>query len=195
MSELVDQADRLDDRVQAVRAALAHRARRPAADIEPRTAASVAQLGLVARLLAPAIGVAASGLEQLALGADELWWQDQLGGPYPLSVTIGADSGDSIEGVAVEAITVAIADRYRISDRVLWGNIASAANSAAQLIAHARPDLAGPAHDAADRILADPRAEAGLLRSGPKFRRNSCCLIYRITDTSSAVCGDCILRK
>ena len=73
------------------------------------------------------------------------------------------------------------------------GNVASAANSAARLVATARPDRADAAHAAADQILADPRVEDGRLRSGPSFRRRSCCLIYRIAGTTAAACGDCVL--
>jgi len=97
-------------------------------------------------------------------------------------------------GPAVEAVTVAIADRYRVSKQVLWGNIGSAANSAARLIAAARPDLTGTAHAVADSILTDPRIEDGAVRAGPHFRRRSCCLIYRIANDRAATCGDCILK-
>jgi hypothetical protein len=195
MSELINQPDRLDHRVRAVRAALAHGARRPVTDVELRVAASVTQLGLVARLLAPAIAAATAGFGRIRLNADDLWWQDRLGGPFPLSVTFGASDGDPIAGSAVEAITAAVASRYSVADRVLWGNIASAVNSAAQLIARARSDLAQRAQSTADTILADPRVEAGQLRSGPRFRRRSCCLIYRVANTKAAVCGDCVLLK
>jgi ferric iron reductase protein FhuF len=77
---------------------------------------------------------------------------------------------------------------------VLWGNIGSAANSAARLISTARSDLTIAAHTAADGILTDPRIDGGALRAGPLFRRRSCCLIYRIANTRTATCGDCILR-
>ncbi|HZE16291.1 MAG TPA: (2Fe-2S)-binding protein, partial [Mycobacterium sp.] len=35
--------------------------------------------------------------------------------------------------------------------------------------------------------------DGGALRVGPLFRRRSCCLIYRIANTRTATCGDCIL--
>lgn len=194
LRELLDRPTRLDERVHSVRTALS--GTRPVAQIELRTAASIAHLGVVARLLAPALAAATLGLGQAALSSDDLWWQDQLGGPFPLSV-VDFTSGQAgpLVGSAVEAITAATAASYPLSQQVLWGNVASAANSAACLIAGARPDDARRAYAAADRLLADPRVEGGRLHAGPSFRRNSCCLIYRIADTKSAVCGDCVLRR
>jgi hypothetical protein len=141
--------------------------------------------------VAPTIGAAALGLGRLAGSPGDLWWQDQLGGPFPLSM-VGPGSA-SFPGSMVDLITTATADRFRVAPRVLWGNVASAANSAARLVAAARPDLAAAARDAANAVLADPRVEDGQLRSGPSFRRRSCCLIYRLSDTPGAVCGDCVL--
>jgi hypothetical protein len=185
----------LQPRVHAVRTALADRAHRQPDDIETRVAASVTHLGLIARLLAPPIGAITLGPTPISLSLDDLWWQNELGGPYPLSVTLGPATQRSALGPAVEAITVAIAERFRVSEHVLWGNIGSAANSAARLIAAARPDLAVTAHAVADSILTDPRIDEGALRAGPHFQRRSCCLIYRIANDHTGICGDCILRR
>lgn len=190
----MDQPRQLDERVHSVRAALA--AARPVAQVDVRVATSIAHLGLVARLLAAGLGAAALGFGQAALSAHDLWWQVQLGGPFPLSVVDFTDGyAGPLIGSAVEAITAATAASYPLSRQVLWGNVASAANSAACLIADARPDDADRAYAAADLVLADPRVEGGQSHAGPSFRRNSCCLIYRIADTRSAVCGDCVLRR
>ena len=193
MTALVDGTAALPARVQAVRTALADGAhRRPPEDIAIRVVASVAHLGLIARLLAPGIGAFTLG-HRVVMSPDELWWQDHLGGPYPLSVTAEPAIDAPVPGGAVEAITGAFAQRYGVSERVLWGNVGSAANSAARLISTARPDLTGTAHKAADSILADPRIDGGASRAGPGFRRRSCCLIYRIANDRTAICGDCIL--
>jgi hypothetical protein len=194
MTALVEDDEPVQARVRAVRAALAHRARKQPDDIEIRVAASVTHLGLIARLLAPAIGAITLGRTPIALSLDDLWWQNDLGGPYPFSITAGPATQAPAVGPAVEAVTVAIAERYKLSDHVLWGNVGSAANSAAQLIATARPDLTGTANAVADTILADPRIEGGAVRAGPHFRRRSCCLIYRIGNDRTGICGDCILR-
>ncbi|MBV9350040.1 MAG: (2Fe-2S)-binding protein [Mycobacterium sp.] len=193
MTSLIEDSAALEARVQAVRAALAHRVRTRPEHIAIRVAASVAQLGLIARLLAPAIGASALGHPPISPAADDLWWQDHLGGPYPLSVAPAAATPTPPLGPAVAAITETIAERYRVSEQVVWGNIGSAANSAAQLISTTRPELTTTAHAAADSVLQDARVDQGILRAGPGFRRLSCCLIYRIADDGATICGDCIL--
>jgi hypothetical protein len=184
----------LDGRVQAVRQALARSAQRPVSEIEPRPAASIAHLGLVARLVAPVVGAGALGGPMFSLRASELYWQDELGGPFPLSVAFTGEGPLPLQGCAIEALTEVFADAYSLSRRVVWGNVASAANSAAQLIAAARPELTSAARACADRLLSDPRLEDGQLHAGDAFRRRSCCLMYRIAGGRAAVCGDCVLR-
>ena len=194
MTVLIADTDVMAARVAAVRTALANRASRQPEDVDMRVAASAAHLGLVARLLAPMIGAITLGCPPLSWSVDDLWWQNTLGGPYPLSVTPGSMPEDLRAGPAVEAITTTMAERYRVSRHVLWGNIGSAANSAARLICTARPDLTATAHATADGLLADPRIDGGAVRAGPLFRRRSCCLIYRIANDRGAACGDCVLR-
>lgn len=187
MRVLVDDPGALTSRVDRVRAALAASGRRDPEDIDRRVAASVAHLGLVARLLAPMIGSRALGYP-VVWSLDDLAWQDELGGSYPLSVASGHTAGRP----AVEAITEAFS-RFDVSPKVLWGNVGSAANSAAQQISRARPDLTAGARAAADGWLGDPRVDGGVLRSGPAFRRQSCCLIYQLAGDRAACCGDCVL--
>jgi len=89
---------------------------------------------------------------------------------------------------AVEAMAV--------SPRVLWGNVASAVNGAATMIVAARPDLAGPAAEAAAAMLSYPalaRTYQGRPLTG--FRRRNCCLIYRLSPAAPAYCGDCVLGR
>jgi hypothetical protein len=183
----------LDSRVQPVRSALALGGNRPEDDVELRVAASVAHLGVVARLLAPAIGAMALGEQGLSLDVADLRWQNQLGGPFPLSTVIRTGRSSVLQGDAVEALTLGFAGTYSLSGQVLWGNVGSAANSAAGLIGAARPELAPRARMAADTLLADHRVDGGQLRSGEDFRRKSCCLLYRLTGDRIAVCGDCVL--
>ncbi len=192
MTALTDDSAALEARIQAVRTALRPRTRSQPADIATRVAASATHLGLIARLIAPAIGAVALGHPPTSLLLDDLWWQDILGGPFPLSVTAGP-TGPPLPGPAIEAITAAIAERSRLSDRVVWGNVGSAANSAARLLSAARARSDDPAHAATDTVLADRRIDSGVLRAGPAFRRRSCCLIYRVADDRAAVCGDCVL--
>ncbi|MCZ1005748.1 hypothetical protein [Streptomyces lydicus] len=79
----------LRERVTAVRASLAARSGRPPEAVELRVAASVAQLGLVARVLSPMLGLAT--LHGLRLPSrppalDELRWHSGLGGAFALSL-------------------------------------------------------------------------------------------------------------
>jgi ferric iron reductase protein FhuF len=104
-----------------------------------------------------------------------------------LAATAGLLAGPVAQIVrAVQAMAV--------SPRVLWGNVASAVNGAATMIAAARPDLASPAAGAAATLLGQP-ALAGTYQGRPLqgFRRRSCCLIYRLSPSAPAYCGDCVL--
>ncbi|MFT4041820.1 MAG: (2Fe-2S)-binding protein [Gordonia sp. (in: high G+C Gram-positive bacteria)] len=179
-----------DERVSRVRAALAAGAAADVAQVQTRVAASVTHLGLIARVLAPAIAASAEG-GALTLAAADIWWCDQLGGPFPVSMT-WADSVPATLGV-VDDLGELFTERYGISPRIVGGNVASAANSAARMIATSAPTLSASAHRAADDILRRSHVEDGILRAGTGFRRRSCCLIYRVAGTRAAVCGDCVL--
>ncbi|MEU9808765.1 (2Fe-2S)-binding protein [Mycobacterium sp. NPDC050853] len=194
MADLVDEPAGLPTRINAVRNALAARTGQDPDDVDLRVASSIAHLGLVARIIAPVIGAMACGQVHISQELDDLWWQDQLGGPFPLSVTVRTEPGSTGLGPAVVVLTQRFLDRTGVSDRVLWGNVGSAVNSAAYLIAASRPELTDTARETADTYLRDPRIDDGALRAGPDFRRRSCCLIYQLTDDRSAVCGDCVLK-
>ncbi|WP_078316265.1 (2Fe-2S)-binding protein [Mycobacterium sp. D16Q16] len=193
MAELADGSSALADRIDSVRVSLAARMAISPADIDPRVAASVAHLGLVARILAPTVAAATCGELRISQDLRELWWQDALGGPFPLSVVLRAGERNTSAGSAVELITRGVMDQSGVSHRVLWGNIGSAVNSAARLIASSRSELTEAAREVANAYLRDQRIDDGTLRAGPDFRRRSCCLIYQLTDDRSAVCGDCVL--
>lgn len=76
--------------------ALAETSGRPAEEIEPRVAASVAHFGLVARLVAPSVAAAATRCG-LGMRLGVVWWQDTLGGAMPLPVPFpGAAASDPI---------------------------------------------------------------------------------------------------
>lgn len=166
-------------------------------------AASVAQLGLCARLLSPALGAAAAGWA-LPVDTARARWVPALGGPFRLSLPepASADSWPQ-DGIAaclsllagpVARITRAV-EAMAVSPRVLWGNVASAVSGAAAMIAGARPDLAAQAAAAATAMLRYP-ALTGTHEGSPGagFRRRNCCLIYRLSPPGSAsYCGDCVL--
>jgi ferric iron reductase protein FhuF len=94
----------------------------------------------------------------------------------------------------IAPVTAAVAALAPVSLRVLWGNVASAVNTAAAQVARQRPELAPDAWQAAARLLADHRLGGESCPPGPGFRRSSCCLFYRLArGDPSALCGDCVL--
>lgn len=202
LRELTGPGGLLSARIGAVREALADRTGRPTVEIELRVAASITHLGLVARLIAPPLAVAATG-RWLGMRLGELWWQDTLGGPVPLSVPVPlpvdvTDDPPATQSLLNEVIAPLTAETSRlvtISSRVLWGNVASAANGAAAQVAARRPDLSCLAWAAAATLFASPQLSRERQPPGPMFRRSSCCLIYKIAaDRPQGVCGDCVLR-
>lgn len=203
LGQLLGSPAALAARIGQVRDALA-RAAGTAAGVELRVAASVAQQGLSARLISPVLGAEVLG-GALRIEVAQARWVPSLGGPFRLSVpgtalTPGSGAGPASAGwlVLLDGPLSLLASEVRsmaVSPRVLWGNVASAVNGAATMIAAARPDLAASARATAAAMLLSP-ATAGAYTGhpGPGFRRRSCCLIYRLaTSAPASYCGDCIL--
>jgi hypothetical protein len=171
-------APELTARIAEVRASL---------DTDRRVAASIAQLGLVARLVAPVLAAAAR--QGVLLDLDGGYWRPPLTSTFALSLPSPSGevaSPDALAGSVrrgpVAELTAAIGRLGSVSRRVLAGNIASAVNGAALQL--------GPAgYPAAAAMLAGiPGEDAD---PGPGFRRRSCCLRYRVSD--AGLCGDCVL--
>ena len=209
LGELTSSPGALARRIGEVRERLAAAAGCPAAAVEFRVAASIAQLGLCARLLSPALGAAAAG-RALSVEVAQARWVPALGGPFRLSLAeeaIAAEPGTAATAGPGTAATAALlagpvtqivraVEAMAVSPRVLWGNVASAVNGAATMIAAARPDLAGRAAEAAAALLGYPDL-AGTYQGRPLegFRRRNCCLIYRLSPERPAYCGDCVLGR
>jgi hypothetical protein len=201
LGELVGSPEALAGRIGEVRERLAAAAGRPAADVEFRVAASIAQLGLCARLLSPALGAAAAG-QVLSVDAAQARWVPALGGPFRLSLADTAVAAEAGAAAPTALLAGPVAQIVRavqamaVSPRVLWGNVASAVNGAATMIAAVRPDLTGPAAEAAAAMLRYPPL-AGTYQGHPLrgFRRRNCCLIYRLSPERPAYCGDCVLGQ
>ena len=201
LGELTGSPGALVGRIGEVRERLAAAAGCPAAAVEFRVAASIAQLGLCARLLSPALGAAAAG-RALSVEIAQARWVPALGGPFRLSLAeeamaAGPDTAATAALLAgpVTQIVRAV-EAMAVSPRVLWGNVASAVNGAATMIAAARPDLAGRAAEVAAALLGHPDL-AGTYQGRPLegFRRRNCCLIYRLSPERPAYCGDCVLGR
>ena len=207
LGDLTGSPDALAGRIGEVRERLAAAAGCPAAAVEFRVAASIAQLGLCARLLSPALGAAAAGWA-LRVDTAGARWVPALGGPFPLSLpdTAAGPSAGASEGEGTAeclrllagpvARIVRVVASMAVSPRVLWGNVASAVNGAATMIAAARPELTGSAAGCAAAMLSYPalaRTYQGRPLTG--FRRRNCCLIYRLSPAAPAYCGDCVLSR
>ncbi|MFF7194408.1 (2Fe-2S)-binding protein [Streptomyces sp. NPDC008079] len=219
MAELADGGPALGDRVAGVRRYLAAAGGREAEAVEPRVAASVAHLGLVARVLSPTLALAVlRGEVTPGLRLADLRWQPVLGGPFPLSLPhTPQDTGqDTAPGAPAggEALAAALARHlldgpvreladaftpFKVSPHILWGNSASALNGAAGMLAAARPADAGRVRSLAALLLDRPplRGTSTGARTGAPgapFRRRSCCLIYRAAPGGAGgLCGDCVL--
>lgn len=187
--------DVLHGRVLAVREALAQASGRQPEAVEQRVAASVTQLGVAARLLAPALAGAIFTGTVLQLNPASLRWQPVLGSGFPLSIASDALAGPDSTATDLGRIRVAAADlgsaraaaeladalaellagpvdalvqacrSYSLSPQVLWGNVASAVNGAASQIAAAEPELGVRTWLIATRLLDRPPL-AGRFRGG-----------------------------
>jgi hypothetical protein len=201
---LTSRPELMQRRLTAVRHSLAAGEGPRAGQIEARVAASASHFGVIARLVSPALAALAFGC-QLSADPSQLWWQDILGGPYPLSVPVPVHRLDGRRRSAETAcqqflsevigpVTSAVAELVPVSRRVLWGNVASAVSSASMQIAAKRPAAADAAQRMAEMIFCAPQLRTERNQPGPEFRRSSCCLFYRLSaDRASGICGDCVL--
>ena len=182
---VVDDPSVLTERIAAIQAYLAAGGGRPAV----RVAASVTHLGLVARLVSPTLGVAASTGGFPALDLADVWWQPELGGTFPLSVHYRPGGGAA---AFVDGPLRTVTELFDVSGTVLWGNVASAINGAATMLGTARA-----AALAAKLLDTPPLRGASTRRANGRFQRRSCCLIYLAAAEPDrrAVCGDCVLAR
>jgi hypothetical protein len=211
LSPLFRSAQALATRIDDVRSSLAA-ATRPSGTIEFRAAASVAHLGLCARLIAPALGSVVLG-EPLPIDIMSARWVPGLGGPFRLSLPETAFSAAARQGSPAGTgeiyapllrlldspirSLVELTASMGVSRRLLWGNAGSAINGAAVMITATRPGLARVTAAVSSEVLRFPEL-AGSYRGRPvtSFRRQSCCLIYRIANSAPPeYCGDCILSE
>jgi ferric iron reductase protein FhuF len=180
------------------------------AAVPERVAASVLSLGLVSRLVSPPLAAVAVAEVLPAPRPDQLWWRAVASGPLPLgwSAIDAVDTrgwDDDAVAAAFTSIVVdglvaplleAFRDRFRLSPKVLAGNVASALGGAVTILTGARPRHADRAGRVLERVLSRaPLAGAATVRrAAPRWvlERNNCCLYYRIP--GGGYCGDCVLR-
>lgn len=191
------------DRVAAARSSLAERAGLPLEQIEERAAASISFLGLAARLVAPALGGAALLGSVPDPHPAAVRWQPLVGGPLPMAwleiawreAADVAQASEALQlGVLARLVTPVAnmyGDVFRISPQVLWGNVASGLAGAAQMLVRSGLALRlDPAAVTAAALEAAPLGATGAYTAG-RFRRNNCCLFYRIP--GGGTCADCVL--
>ncbi|GGR49836.1 hypothetical protein GCM10010497_61560 [Streptomyces cinereoruber] len=167
---------------------------------ERRVGASVAHLGLAARLWSTALGPAALYGRFPGLDPAELYWDGALTSPDDLwwagSATRPATAADlraAVQEAHLAPLHAALRRDGRMAPRLLWGNAGSALAGALRELtrwarAHGRPDAADRAAALVAELLDHPDL-AGTVR-GPRLRRASCCLYYRCP--GGGLCGDCV---
>lgn len=202
MAELMTRPDAMADHIAAARAALAAGHGVAVDEVEPRVAASLAQQGLAARLVSPALAAMASAQWVPDLDLARLHWVP--GGRGPLPLALEEPSGEHADGVealaaafgrlvlerAIAPVNAAVAAVVPVADRLLDGNTWSAlAGALAPLRVH-RPDLVGTAR-AIVQHLAAGEPDAGAFAAPGRYRRDTCCLYYRLP--RGGLCGDCVL--
>jgi len=164
---------------------------------ETRVAVSILFQGYAARLWSIALGMLVREGKVPDLDPAELLWRDEHG-----TVSLHLERPAAWEGAgALENLRVQVVERHLVplitavhrlgplSERLLWGDAASALLGAARVL-DGGPD--GPA-----ATLAVPLLDTGPLQKTMQrqldgtHRRRSCCLYYRIPGTGN--CGDCAL--
>ncbi|MEU1471174.1 (2Fe-2S)-binding protein [Streptomyces sp. NPDC005761] len=172
---------------------------------ERRVAASVAHLGLAARLWSTALGPAALTGSFPGLRAEDLHWEPRLPAPDDLwfggREAIPASAGRIREVVQyghLVPLGAAIRRDTAVPIRLLWGNAGSAlAGAVRQLLAwaraHGRPDVAARTRALAAELFDHPDLRDTGAPHGPGFRRGTCCLYYRVP--GGGLCGDCVFDE
>ncbi len=196
MADLYSDPQPLRDRIAHVRRVLGS---------DDRVAASIAFQGLAALIVsAPFAAVVLHGVLP-ELTARTLHWRVSAGGSWPLwwSAATERPASDLAETLLDEhlvPLVAAVRAQVPISERLLWGSVASSVASGKRLVGGRGPAVANRATAVAERLLATgPLAGTGdlLAPAGPdhgwSFRRRSCWLYYRVRD--GGLCGDCVLHR
>lgn len=191
---LYEEEQPLRDRIAHVRRVLGS---------DDRVAASITFQGLAALLVsAPLAAVLRHGVLP-DLDADRLHWRPTASGPWRL--WCDAPTGRPVDELAAALLdghlgplVAAVGTQVSISERVLWGNAASAVAGAKRMVGAQWPDAAERAAGVAAALLdtgslagSGERRDPAPPDHGWTFRRRSCCLYYRVE--GGGYCGDCVL--
>ena len=162
-----------------------------------RVAASTFYLGFAARLWSIGLGGLAEHALLVDLTPDQLWYSESGGAlrlhlPDPMAWQ-GPDLATRLAGEVLgdhlTPLTAAVRRLGPISEKLLYGNAASAVLGAARALA------TGPGWDIARTVCADERLAGTVCfdESGIDYRRTSCCLFYRAP--GAGLCVDCALTR
>jgi ferric iron reductase protein FhuF len=209
-AELVGDGTVLRERVEAVRATLAQRAGLDVDAVDERATASLHSLALAARLVAPALAAAVLTGTVPVLDVAAVRWQEVVGGPVPVafldptpSVADGPEEvAGLLDGGVIQTVVAPLVDafgrQFRLSGKVLWGNVASALAGAATMLARTQGEHSRRALRVAEDLLGvgSLRGHGRYVRPWPErpdrfFVRHNCCLFYRIP--GGGTCADCVL--
>lgn len=172
---------------------------------ERRVAASIAHLGLAARLWSIALGPAALFGRIPALVPETLHWDPLHTSPDDLWLAGPAELPGTAERIREQVQyghLVPLAEAVRrdgnISPQLLWGNAGSAlAGAVRELVTWSRgrdrPDVAQRARALAAELFDHPDLRSTGAPHGPAFRRRSCCLYWRCP--GGGLCGDCVFDR
>ena len=188
----------LDAAVVSERVEVAARVLERAGPVPRRIVASVYSLGVVSRLVSPVFAAAVLDGVVPMLALESVWWRPVATGPMPIAYrdvpSRPASAALILDGCidsTVAPFLTTLGDRFRISPKVLWGNVASAFGGANVMLAADRPAHA----ERAGRLLSE-LLQLGPLRGmaiwdGRALKRRNCCLFYRIP--GAGTCADCVL--
>lgn len=201
LTGLVTDPAALSHRIETVQARLSAGGRL----VERRPVASAVLLGLAARLLSPALAGAVLDGRLPELTLTRLYWRPAPDSGFPLAVPadsarpgatdLPVELAELVTG-PIGQLVAGVQAACPMSPRVAWGNVGSALNGAAIVLGQQRPELAGQAYRLTEAVLAGPPLNLVEPTAGTTFRRNSCCLLYRIVPAGrAALCGDCVLAQ
>jgi hypothetical protein len=202
---LCNDAAMLREYARRAQSAIAASMRVAVADVPIKAAASSVHMSIAARLLSPVIGATTCRGTIPLLTAKTVFWQrasthrPELGvnGADCVAVTGVRQSADAIVDSLIHEVLHPLNETMRVAtslpQKVLWGNVASAANGAVTVLALLRPadELRGRALVAA-LIATDPLRDTAQILEG-RFRRRNCCLFYQVP--AGGYCGDCVLLQ
>lgn len=182
-------AEALMEREENTRAAIGRVGATPR---EIRAVASTMALGLFSRLLSPILGAAVLDVAGPVPDLSTTWFAPVPRGTIPLAISVPlarVDPQDGVDGMVMPLVEP-MSRTYRLSRRVLLGDVAAAVAGSCEVMAWVRPDLSRAAEDLRAELLTTPGLAGTGTPRGP-FVRSSCCLIWQLP--MHYICSNCVL--